>query len=267
MIRLPVQYWRFLIRSFLDEGADRVFYDQGRLQSLSVDRVSLIRASIHDHDCGRMELDLDKLNELLKKARVRKGYMTVRKTNGEGEDEEEVEVRVTGDSCVSMKLRYPRSDKSDNAFTLNVNFTEEFKIGAIPFASACEGMKDCDTVYFFVGPKLIMGGRTYDDSLKVTAIQIAGGRDSFSAFSAYDIKRLSAFLSRVMEFSKVLTVKLAHRGPISIYAPTSYFDVEYVLAPRVIESDDIKHLKAILAQAGESEAIPTVEQLMKVKSW
>jgi len=69
-----------------------------------------------------------------------------------------------------------------------------------------------------------------------------------------------------MEFSNVLTVKLAHRGPMSIFAPTPYFEIEYVLAPRVIESDDIKHLKAILAQAGESEAIPMLEQSLEVKT-
>jgi len=51
-----------------------------------------------------------------------------------------------------------------------------------------------------------------------------------------------------------------------ILAPTPYFEIEYVLAPRVIESDDIKHLKAILAQAGESEAIPMLEQSLEVKT-
>ena len=65
--------------------------------------------------------------------------------------------------------------------------------------------------------------------------------------------------------SNILTIELMHKGPIYIHAPTPYFDVEYVMAPRMIESDDIKHLKAILAQAGESDAIPMLERLMEVK--
>ncbi len=58
-----------------------------------------------------MELDLDKPNELLKKARVKRGYMTVRRI-GEGKEEEEVEVRITGDQCLTTTFKYRPTEKA-----------------------------------------------------------------------------------------------------------------------------------------------------------
>jgi len=105
-----------------------------------------------------------------------------------------------------------------------------------------------------------VGGRLYESQLRFTTIPIAGGNGSLSAFEP---SRLCRFLRRISEFSNVLTVMLKTDGPIYIRAPTPYFDVEYMQAPRAIDSEDVKLLKEVLVQEGETQAIPVLEQLMK----
>jgi len=176
---------------------------------------------------------------------------------GEGE---EIEVKTTVESCMSMKLRYPRVIQSPPNFTLNVNFTEEFRIGAKALASACEGLKGCDIMFVYVGSKLFVGSRLFERLLRFTTIPIAGGNGSLSAFEP---SRLCRFLKTISGFSNVLTVMLKTDGPIYIHAPTIYLDVEYMQAPRAIDSNDVKLLKEVLVQEGETQAIPVPEQLMK----
>ena len=261
MISLPVQYWKFLIQSFLEEWVERVLFTEGRMASMSADHVTYYRFTFREaQNGGEMELDLSKLNELLKKARVKRGYMTVRRI-GEGKEEEEIEVRITGDQCLTTTFKYKRDVRSSfNPNVSQLKFTDEFRVGAEALARACEGLKDCDVAFIYVGTnKLFVGGRLYESQLRFTTIPITGGNGSLSAFEP---SRLCRFLRRISEFSNVLTVMLRVDIPIYIRAPTPYLDVEYMQAPRAIDSEDIKLLKEVLIQEGEAQAIATLEQLM-----
>ena len=80
------------------------------------------------------------------------------------------------------------------------------------------------------------------------------------SLSAFKSSRLCRFLKRVSGFSDVLTVMLKTNGPIYIRAPTPYLDVEYIQAPRAIDSKAIRLLKELLAQAEETQGIATLEK-------
>jgi len=261
MISLPVQYWKFLIQSFLEEWVERVLFTEGRMASMSADHVTYYRFTFREaQNGGEMELDLSKLNELLKKARVKRGYMTVRRI-GEGKEEEEIEVRITGDQCLTTTFKYKRDVRSSfNPNVSQLKFTDEFRVGAEALARACEGLKDCDIMFLYVGSKLFVGGRLFESQLRFTTIPNVAGNGSLSAFEP---SRLCRFLKRISEFSNVLTVRLKTDGPIYIRAPTPYLDVEFMQAPRAIASIDVKLLKEVLIQEGEAQAIPVLEKLME----
>lgn len=260
MISLPVPYWKFLIQSFLEEWVERVLFTEGRMASMSADHVTYYRFTFREaQNGGEIELDLSKLNELLKKARVKRGYMTVRRI-GEGKEEEEVEVRITGDQSLTTTFKYKREVRSSfNPDVTRLNFSDGFRIGVEALARACEGLKDCDIMFLYVGSKLFVGGRLFESQLRFTTIPNVAGNGSLSAFEP---SRLCRFLRRISEFSSVLTVRLKTDGPIYIHAPTQYFDVEFMQAPRAVSSEDVKLLKEVLIQEGEAQAIATLEQLM-----